>query len=403
MSIPPNSPYSTILDGYFGYLSQTDKNSIWNTFKTQFGLTQDPSNTDTQAITEFSSLVQMTYDMSQRFQLSPIEMANRDILFKIYDLLIKFMKTINDNVQVLSQNINFLSQYAAQYTKLISRIPIYIGNQSDQPVVNLQDLSKFTLGYDNISIQDILTYNLMTNNSFLLGGGEGILNGTDYTWNGNLTKLTFTPNSDSFTVAFNYGAHQIDLPIVPGTLFPTVRVLVPPVSLSVTLPYPPNATDEQKMEVAQKAFVDLYNSDLSLPLTGPPFLQPRSLDLSLHTLYETVPNSQQQIGSDSVGSPYITGINPPEILWRFNYTYIGSDEKYQARSDADADRRAQANQVEQQYIQNAASNRQILNDRKKQEQDDLQADIDNNKAANDIMQSLIHQLRDVVDAIYLKK
>jgi len=387
MSIPPNSPYSSILDGYFGYLSQADKDSLWNTFKMQNGLTGNPANTDTQAITEFSNLIQLTYDMTERFQLSPTEMKNRELVVNIFDILIKFMRTVNDNISVLSKNIYFLSQYAQQYTNMIARVPIYIGNQSNQPVVNLQDLSKFTVGYDNISINDILTYTIKTGNSYTLGGGTAALLGSVYKWVPNTNTLTFTPNSDSYTIAFHY-----DQRTVLNTISPTLPpVIIPAEDFSVNIPYPSNATEVQKMDIAKQVFVGIYNTNTSL-----------------RTLYETVPNSELFTGSDVVGFPYLfAGTTPPEILWRYNYVFTGNNagggETYQAKSDAEANRRAQANQIEQQYIQNAAANRQILNDRKKQEQDILQADIENNKAANDIMQSLVRQMRDMVDAIFVKR
>ena len=274
---------------------------------------------------------------------------------------------------------------------MIARVPIYIGNQSNQPVVNLQDLSKFTVGYDNISINDILTYTIKTDTSYTLGGSTAIINGSDYRWFPNVNSLTFTPNADSFTIAFHYDAHDSNQGGPPNALgFPPP---VPAVDVSENIPYPANATDAQKLDIARQTFLTLYNSPLSS---------------SLRTLYETVPNSQQFTGSDIVGFPYIVaGTTPPEILWRYNYVFTGNNagggETYQAKSDAEADRRAQANQIEQQYIQNAAANRQILNDRKKQEQDIMQADIENNKAANDIMQSLVRQMKDMVDAIFTKK
>jgi hypothetical protein len=159
-TIPQNSIYSNIMDGYFGDLSGDGKNQIWQSFLQASGLTSNPATNDTAAAIAFSKFIQGTYNASQTLSLSPTEVVQRHLIFSVYQIILTLLKSVQQNVQVIGSNITFLGRYQAAYTDQEAALAnaFYIASPTDTntPHVNATDLSKWTLGFDNLTIKDYL-------------------------------------------------------------------------------------------------------------------------------------------------------------------------------------------------------------------------------------------------------
>src|SRR5437016_1606130 len=110
MGIPSNTPYSSLITGYFGNLGSAAQDALWQSFKDKNGFVTNPSNTDVNALIKFSTFIQSTFNDGQELLLSPEEIQKRQLLFSLYDLIITMMKSIQDTVGVTAQSIVFLGK-----------------------------------------------------------------------------------------------------------------------------------------------------------------------------------------------------------------------------------------------------------------------------------------------------
>lgn len=160
MSIPANSIYSNLMNGYFGYLSSDDQDALWLLFLQKNGFTTNPSNTDLAAQIKFSDFIEKTYESVQATNLSPEEVNRRQLLFTVFDIILAMMKSIQDNVAVTGNELAFLAKYQKVYTDEMKRIGdnFYIAapTSTDFAVVNTSDVSKWTLGYGSVTMEEYL-------------------------------------------------------------------------------------------------------------------------------------------------------------------------------------------------------------------------------------------------------
>lgn len=167
-TIPSGSPYDTIADSYLdpdyankvvGFGTQKDK--LWATFLKENGLmatdplvvAQDPA-----ILTKFVAFLQKTYDSMQVNTLSPDEVTRRDLMFTVYDLVVLILEVLQRSVGVVGGNVVFLNKYAKEYSNMMAREAeaFYVGGSLSLPQVNRNDLSKWTLGYDEITMKEFI-------------------------------------------------------------------------------------------------------------------------------------------------------------------------------------------------------------------------------------------------------
>ncbi len=168
-TIPSGSQYENIIEGFLGtnysdvqkgFVKQKDL--LWSAFLTANGLKpSDPSVIlqDPTVLSKFVSFVQQTYDSLQTDALSPDEISRRGLLFSAYDLIVLMIETLQKNVGVTAQNVVFLGKYQQAYSDMMGRVAdaTYIGGSLSIPKPNTTDLSKWTLGYGGITMNDYLT------------------------------------------------------------------------------------------------------------------------------------------------------------------------------------------------------------------------------------------------------
>lgn len=167
-TIPSGSPYETIADSYLdpdyankvvGFGTQKDK--LWATFLKENGLmatdplvvAQDPA-----ILTKFVAFLQKTYDSMQVNTLSPDEVTRRDLMFTVYDLVVLILEVLQRSVGVVGGNVVFLNKYAKEYSNMMAREAeaFYVGGSLSLPQVNRNDLSKWTLGYNDITMKEFI-------------------------------------------------------------------------------------------------------------------------------------------------------------------------------------------------------------------------------------------------------
>lgn len=329
-TIPNGSQYENIVNGYLGtdYTDAqagfvTKKDVLWAKFLQESGLTaQDPLvlAQDPAVLAKFVTFVQKTYDSLQTNTLAPDEVRRRDLMFSVYDLVVLILQVLQRNVGVVGQNVVFLNKYAKEYATMMGRTAeaFYIGGALSLPQPNRADLSKWTLGYDSITMQEYLdaavyrpdTYKINSLNTLYPPAGPDerqngrailtdpltVVKQTEFIALGPLTRdtvsnagpkdrnsLVFTSSATSITITYNYFQQysriaqyyrdeyndkgefvkRVDSAPVPYKGYYAIQP--PP---SVTVNYPPNATDKQKMDLAQSALQQLLDTHVNNDAAG---------------------------------------------------------------------------------------------------------------------------------------
>ncbi len=167
-TIPTGSQYETIIDSYLGtgLTNQqvgfgTKKDALWLQFLQENGLSStDPlvAMQDPQILSKFMVFVQKTYDSLQTGELSPDEVTKRKLMFSVYDLIMLMLQVLQQTVGVVGKNVAFLGQYQQAYAEMSGReaLAFYKGGSLSIPQANINDLSNWTLGYGNITMEEYL-------------------------------------------------------------------------------------------------------------------------------------------------------------------------------------------------------------------------------------------------------
>ncbi|MBS0636991.1 MAG: hypothetical protein JSS12_05730, partial [Verrucomicrobia bacterium] len=211
--LPPavGTSYGNIMDAFFSTLSEAEKQAIWVNFLAANNLT-DPIPPGSEQL--FLTYIQQTLANQQLFvptfvndKLSPEEIKKRNIMFGVFNSVLNMLLSLQQTVTVEAQNIAVFAKWQKEYTEMLTRVPTYVGGEGsavhaiDVNAAN-PDWSKFTLGYDGISVQDIAKW---WANQRAIGGSDSfqissmISMDVDSNNSGNWTKsyftVTFSPNS----------------------------------------------------------------------------------------------------------------------------------------------------------------------------------------------------------------
>ncbi len=161
--IPSSSFYSGMLNGYYGDLSTQGKQSIWDQFVAETGITATTPDTDALKAA-FSQFIQSRYAISATQQASnaqsPEEIKKRVILTDSFGNILQMLTSLQQTIAVQSNALTFYGKWQQQYTQMMTSVPSYTQGASSQITVNLNDLSRFTYGYSNISLQDIIQWGI---------------------------------------------------------------------------------------------------------------------------------------------------------------------------------------------------------------------------------------------------
>lgn len=191
---PVGSVYDEVLGGYFGAqgtdvlmerydqdtmtlvqdvaIDDTYRSELWRNFLTTHGF--DPDGPFSQITSlpdaerealkiEFVKYInaRLIELQTQELNLASLdETKKREIMFRTFEILLKMLVALQNTVGVIGNNLIFFGKWQEQYTNMLTRVPIYTGGTSsfvkptDLTVAN-PDFSGFTLGYNNISLEDI--------------------------------------------------------------------------------------------------------------------------------------------------------------------------------------------------------------------------------------------------------
>lgn len=385
MTLPSSGPYAQLMGSFFGYLDTEEQQKLWSGFLQNEQLSTNPADTDTVAQAQFMSYIQSNYDQMQELQLSPTEVQRRHLVFTIFDIILLMMRKVQDTVGVQQGQLVFNGKMQEQYTNLMSRVPIYLGGASDIAKFNVNP-AQFTLGYNNISVKELLQYALASGNSADLNSYE-LVNAAP---TGNNPQVNFSTSPTRF---FFQNANGTRMTIVPDLGAGTVTVTVYQMA---SQPPPPGTTQQQQnhitfyqeQQVLQQVLPITGNdtgTQLDSVLTGfianvNPFLSTISNENLPRVPYA------QQVTEDNVP---ITTVHVP-----------GESDDAALTASAIADLRAQKNSVMQQYIEAARSRRETIKSQGDQISTNLDTSRQSIKGQAGILTSVIQQARNILDSIF---
>src|SRR5689334_1782561 len=108
---PTSGAYGSILQAYFGNLSNSEKQSLWDSFLSTEGVTTTPP--DSKAV-DFLTFVQFKADHLGNIIQSPEEIQRRKVMFDLFTSLLKMLSTIQNTVSVEASNLVFLTKWEQQ-------------------------------------------------------------------------------------------------------------------------------------------------------------------------------------------------------------------------------------------------------------------------------------------------
>lgn len=130
----------------------------WEQFLTTQGFTAAPAQS-IDAEKQFVTYLQNRFVNAQHTgTFSPLEIQKRQIMFLVFELAQKMLKILEDTVAVQANNLIFLGKWQQQYTTMMTSVPIYTSTPTNVWEPNTTDATKFTLGYSNITVDDISQY-----------------------------------------------------------------------------------------------------------------------------------------------------------------------------------------------------------------------------------------------------
>ncbi|MBS0654705.1 MAG: hypothetical protein JSR46_02915 [Verrucomicrobia bacterium] len=386
MTVPTNSPYSSLLIGFFGNLNTNAQNTLWQQFLQQNGYSANPSDTDIVALKQFAGFIQTTYsNETYSAKASPLQLQQQALMFTLYDLLVQMLQTISDSVSTQNKDLLFLGNYQQSYTTMMAREAnaFYQGGATTAPSVNVQNPSQWTLGYGGINMGDYIraaiigqpdptdvqttTYpTLVLNSQYPTTPQNNIF--TTLIGTNNFTN-TLSINSTATSVTFTF---TINSPPIANT---------PSFSVSQTATYSASASLDEKTALVTQALQTLYNEPVQInipaPITGP-------------TVGQFITNQPMRI-------PY--GIVTDQNV-AINEGLTGAGGAQGAEEQAASSARATKNNLIQQYIQNASSFRTILSNQVQAMQGDEQDGQQSLATDDNVLESFIHDTDNILGFVF---
>ncbi len=422
LTLPTSGVYATYMASFFGNLTSAERAALWDQFVTinGFSSANPPTPGDINDQLQFLQFAQAVTSRNQTMALSPDEIKKRDIMFETFDILLAMLTTLQNTVAVQGQNLVFYGKWQEQYTKAMTRVPIYVGGASSTPtlvpnstvITPTTDLKAITFGYNNISMDDIATWwatnQLAGNNSsFTLSN----INGT--------AQITFkSGSSPSITLSGNASSVPVYIPETfasPSDGTNDVRVytgsstspgftvgLVPITIGAVTFPanktflhgsdYLKTGIDTGETSVAgyvenfKQAFSDWWNNNTDTPI--------------INSVDGTPVNLVQQFLFNNQGINGIPGL--PTVPWQHSYVAptVGPTDAQTKLADAEARSRAEINARNQQYIENIRSLRTTVQNTAQNLESGLSQSKEAISQESNILTDIMDSLKGIIAAIF---
>lgn len=389
---------------------------------------------------------------SQQFEtLSPEEVQKRAIMQQTFDSLINMLLNLQSTISVEGNALTFYGNWQDQYTKALAKVPVYVGGTSSLPNINVNDLSKFTFGYDNISVEDIaanlaqqLTASggtsgqvILKNQPFVTGihGGHSLYLQTSLI----ITTLNLGGPNTGMSISLKTEVVGVDS---DGALHDSNPYIITPPGPAAT--FSVNATTQQRVDAIESGFLNWYQNQLpAMAVGGKIQLYPNTWDgdpggqaqilyqvqqingdetwnevtdvdnlpqLDVNSLLITpIPNGAWPTTNNTTddnlvpsikNTPQVTGLG---VAWLHSFVApAGSktDEFPGNIGDQQAKTRTEINSRDQQYIENLRSFRQDVQNL----QTDLQSKLDQSRQTitqqTDLISSIIDSLKGIISSIF---
>ena len=402
--------YATYMSSFFGNLDSDAQQSLWEQYLSVNGLTTNPPQ-DTQDEQNFVQYLQGLYtQQGQSTELSPDATTQRSIITATFDTVLQMLTTLTNTVAEQANNLIFLGNYQNAYTQMLTNVPIYAGSQSDtwtlpnssdptdvQPLTSTSQLSSFTFGYDNISVQDIAQYmanidpetaspastqfvvwsNPVTSsqNNSLAGGQIGLA--FQYV----PTSVDSNGNPQDFqlvvSVVTNYEF------IGPNGANTSTNTGVPPSVPSYAAPY-----------VIQGASLVGSATASANVTTGMTYSQTVT---TIENLFLQAYNSSQ---AQSVLSQYASLGNAPAIPWEADANVAPSSDSSDTAAQTSAQLQGQINTRNQEFVENARSYRTTIQNTAQAMQSNLSQTQQAISQQSDLLTSMLTTLNSLISAIF---
>ncbi len=396
---PPDvgTSYGNIMDAFFSTLSDGQKQQIWVNFLKANNLTDPVPPGQEQLFLTFiqqqiaSNAVQVPSYVNDT--LSPDEVKKRNITFGVLNSVLNMLLALQNTVTVEAQDVAFYGKWQKAYTDMLTRVPTYIGGEASNVHVDLNDLSKFTLGYNDISVEDIAKW-----------WAQERIDGKNDTFS--ISTYTTLSATETQYVTINFSPSGIDWSITSqgtnsgGTLPQAV------VTASAGATFDQSVTN---YENAFKTFWIAFSGNIAAFSANQAQAYVNAFPSAPATIQANTTDTtqQKQLVQAQIFAQTAKNTDPYvnfEILKP--YTYVAPANITQATdpkrtlSDAASKARAEINSRDQQYIENIRSLRQTVQDQQQQ----IQANLDQSRQTipqqADLFNSIIDSLKGILASIY---
>lgn len=361
MTLPTSGFYSDVMQSYLGYLSPDEQQVVWGDFLQKNGLPANPSPTDVTEQASFVSFIQSYFDQNQVEILSPEEIQKRRIMFETFTTVLHMLTILQNTIAVQTNNVAFYTKYQGEYTNMLAKIPILVAEPNSQIVVS-SDPTKFTFGYNNISVRDLAEYAAYS------GETTGIDNSFSIPGLSYIAKLLIFPSTPTTQGELYFYWNYTDT--VTGTLSSNFTVPLPPYD-------PDPAVNAKNIEDTFISFV----TNNSPGLIGVP-----------GTVYGTIADFlQSTIGQAAFSIP-----------WQYTQPYptTTTDSDQQDVNSNVAKLRAEINSKNQSLISSITAYRTTIRDRSQVVQDNLSQTREAYSQQANLIRSITESLRGLLSAIF---
>lgn len=422
MNPPTTGFYGQSFAAYFGGETPIQQRLIWAQFLLQnnFATTMPPETAqDEQLFVTYASNV-LGAMQGEQVQ-SPGEIQKRAIMTATFDTLVLMLNAMQDTVGVQSDNLIYLGNVQQAFTTEMTSVPTYIGQpnndvQAPATVGPNTDWTKFTFGYNNISVADIA--NWWAYNSLVPSGSPQTFTmasqGTVKTAGGAtvpLFSLTFTPQSGTTpgSISWSYaqpvigtqGTYSVSITQTGGQTLPALST------------FASTAATGGPLQSAITSYADSFESSFATAWN--------QSSTGIQSLLSTVnSNNLQAINSVTVASLTTgfkidprsttdTGANSAlEIPWQYGYV-VPSGQHNSANgsitpagnlSDQQAKSRAEINANLQNFIENLRASRQTVQNQAQNVETNLDQTRQGVTDESDMLDSTLQTMQDIVHAIF---
>lgn len=405
---PTTGFFANAFQSYFGGLSPLQQKKIWIQFllNNKFAVTGPPENDAAMQLFMAYANAVLSVIQSQNVH-SPEEVRKRYIMSQTIEALLRMLASLQDAIGVQSRNLIFYGFWQQEYTKMMARVPTYVGDP-DMGVkvpspLDVASLEKFTFGYNKLSVADLAEW--WAANSLEQDGQAFTMTGLAKDAFGNpLLSVSFIPQ---------VGA-------TPGVITWTTRP--PPFGAPVTNTVPvPLQSDllsfqensaQSKRSLAQEAyatafknaFISAWNGGLSASVASVNDLNKGAINAINPSVGRATTDIQPRSKPDTSANSSL------EIPWGFSYV-VGPSGHSDASgnvtvagklSDDNAKARGEINAKLQTFIDSIRARRKTVQTTAQR----LQADLDQSRQTvtrqSDILNSILQSITDLVKGIFRK-